>query len=83
MDLEKKIRAEYSTEELKSLAVWIESTVGPAGLKGATIAYSDLGAFGASLQNGIVLCKFLNAIRPGTVKKIIEDAKMPLLLRFA
>jgi hypothetical protein len=34
------------------------------------------GAFGESLRDGVLLCKLVNTIRPGTVKKV-NESKMP------
>lgn len=51
-------------------ASWIQSMVGPLHLS----AEPSEDEFRLCLKNGIVLCKLINSVRPGTVPKIVELA---------
>jgi hypothetical protein len=62
-DLKAKQDAKYDFELENEVAEWIEAITGEGGVKGN---------FHESLKNGVLLCKVLNAIKPGTIKKINE-----------
>jgi len=63
-DLKKKAEEKYDVELENQAAEWIESVTGEAGVKGN---------FAEALHSGVVLCKLVNAIKPGTIKKINEN----------
>eukprot|EP01120_Amphizonella_sp_Union-15-10_P012998 TRINITY_DN5948_c0_g2_i1.p1 TRINITY_DN5948_c0_g2~~TRINITY_DN5948_c0_g2_i1.p1 ORF type:complete len:174 (+),score=36.59 TRINITY_DN5948_c0_g2_i1:52-573(+) len=67
-DVKQKRAATYDTELEGRLKTWIEAVVG--------IKLNP--PFQKALQDGVILCKLINKIRPGTFKKIL-DAKTPFM----
>jgi len=63
-DLKRKAAEKYDVELENQAAEWIEAVTGEAGVKGN---------FAEALHSGVVLCKLVNAIKPGTIKKINEN----------
>lgn len=65
-ELEAKRKAKYNPQLEAEARSFIESKIGR----------SLAGDFQENLKDGIALCEMINAIRPGSVKKI-ERSKMP------
>jgi transgelin len=65
-ELARKQAANYDYNAETAAREWVESVVGE----------SFDSSFGPSLKDGKLLCKLVNAIAPGSVKKI-NDSKMP------
>merc|ERR1712186_124985 len=61
-----KSQAKFSPERAKECVDWIEEAIG-AKLE---MEVKDQVDFGAVLKDGAVLCQLINAISPGSVKKI-------------
>ncbi len=65
-------QAKFSMEMAQQALTWIEAVLGqelehlPNGVEGL----SDQSEFGAALKDGSVLCQLINALQPGSVKKI-------------
>lgn len=62
------IQGKYNKERAREAMTWIMKYVKDADLKGVEEA-SDVQA---KLKDGVILCKLINAIEPGSVKKINE-----------
>lgn len=65
-ELARKQAEKYDHGAEKIARDWIEAVTGE----------KLEGPFGAALKNGQILCKLINAIKPGSVKKI-ETSAMP------
>lgn len=65
-ELAAKAAANYDYNAEAQAREWMESVIGEP----------FEGEFGPSLKNGVLLCKLLNAIAPGTIKKI-NESRMP------
>jgi len=67
-ELQHKQAAKYDVEKEKDARAWIE------GVTGVQLSDQDLGEvhFHNSLKDGVVLCKLINAISPGSVRKVNE-----------
>ncbi|KAM3185708.1 hypothetical protein ACTXT7_005820 [Hymenolepis weldensis] len=66
--VKKKLEGKRDKEQEEQALTWIEALTGLN--LGRTKAYEDI------LKDGIVLCKLINAIKPGSVKKINEGTTM-------
>jgi len=64
-ELAAKAKEKYDPELENQAAEWIEAVTGESGVKGN---------FAEALKSGVVLCKVLNTIKPGTIKKINEQS---------
>merc|ERR1719210_2855830 len=62
-----KSQAKFSLEQAREGLAWIEAVIG-RDLGAATL--EDQNAFGEALKDGSALCELINALRPGSVKKI-------------
>jgi hypothetical protein len=70
-DVARRIASKYDAGRERAVQAWVEQVVG----------YSFPEAtFHESLKNGIILCELINAVIPGTVKKI-NRRSMPFLER--
>uniref|UniRef100_A0A4W5K3W6 Calponin n=1 Tax=Hucho hucho TaxID=62062 RepID=A0A4W5K3W6_9TELE len=59
-EVKSKIAGKYDPQREEELKVWIEDTTG-----------CDIGEdFQKGLKNGVILCKLINKLQPGSVKKI-------------
>merc|ERR1712062_714073 len=64
-----KSQAKFSPERAKECVDWIEEVIG-AKLE---MEVKDQVDFGTVLKDGAVLCQLINAISPGSVKKINDE----------
>ncbi len=65
-ELSKKAAASYDHDAENETQLWIEEVTG---------VKMD-GEFGSCLKDGVLLCKVINAVKPGTIKRI-NTSKMP------
>jgi len=63
-DLKRKAAEKYDVGLENEAAEWIEAVTGETGIKGN---------FAEALHSGVVLCKLINTIKPGSIKKINEN----------
>jgi hypothetical protein len=67
-EAQRKINSKYSDELAQECLEWITQVTGePISTSG------DMDNFYETLKDGVLLCKLVNAIKPGTVKKINES----------
>ncbi len=65
-ELSKKATASYDYDAENDARLWIEEVTG----------VKTEGEFGSCLKDGVLLCKVINAVKPGTIKRI-NTSKMP------
>ncbi|XP_040385069.1 kinesin-like protein KIN-14A [Oryza brachyantha] len=63
-------KAEEAALRRHQAAAWLESLIGPFGLSRCPSEQE----FVAAVRNGIVLCKAINKIQPGSVPKVVANA---------
>jgi len=62
-------QAKFAPERAQEAVAWIEAVLGKSVLPEGGQA-SEQADFGEGLKDGSVLCELINALRPGSVKKI-------------
>ncbi|CAL8085451.1 unnamed protein product [Calicophoron daubneyi] len=67
--IKKKLEGKRDPEQEAAAMAWIEE------LLGTKLDHSK--PYEEILRNGVVLCKLINVIKPGSVKKINENSTMP------
>ena len=65
----RKDEQDADATERRVSAAQIVSEAGSATIDGKTIDGASEEVFHEALKSGVVLCTFLNSLRPGTVKK--------------
>ncbi|XP_022327690.1 muscle-specific protein 20-like [Crassostrea virginica] len=73
-EVQRKIKGKYSEELEQGARLWIEAVLETELVPGED-PNSPLGEikFQGALKNGVVLCKLMNAIKPGSIRKINEN----------
>lgn len=67
-ELEKKKMGKYDTDLETQARDWIEAVIGePISDKASPLGYED---FGEALKSGVHLCKLMNTLQPGCIKKV-------------
>merc|ERR1712215_233573 len=67
-----KSQAKFSPERAKECIDWIEEVLG----KKMDMEVKDQIDFGTLLKDGSILCQLINAISPGSVKKINNEGSL-------
>ncbi|XP_061163993.1 myophilin-like [Saccostrea echinata] len=73
-EVQRKIKGKYSEELEQGARLWIEAVLGIELVPEAD-QNTPLGerAFQEALRNGVILCKLMNTIKPGSIRKINES----------
>lgn len=73
-EVNRKIAQKYSEKEEQEARLWMEAVLGEPVMEGEDSNVPlGMDKFQAALKDGKVLCKLVNAIQPGSVKKINES----------
>lgn len=68
-ELDRKKHEKYDPQLEEEAKNWIEAVIGEPVFQGA----SGYDAFGNALKNGSILCRLINTLQPGSVKKVNES----------
>ncbi|XP_048773520.1 myophilin-like [Ostrea edulis] len=73
-EVQRKIKGKYDEKLEQGARLWIEAVLDMELVPGAD-QNTPLGErdFQGALKNGVILCRLMNAIKPGTIRKINEN----------
>eukprot|EP01091_Cochliopodium_minus_P015675 TRINITY_DN564_c0_g1_i1.p1 TRINITY_DN564_c0_g1~~TRINITY_DN564_c0_g1_i1.p1 ORF type:complete len:147 (-),score=43.30 TRINITY_DN564_c0_g1_i1:49-489(-) len=71
-EVSKKINDKRSIELENEALSWVESVTGKH-------INSNNGDYSEDLRDGVTLCDLINKLKPGTIKKVNRNAKMPFI----
>ena len=71
-EVSQKIQGKRNIELEKEALEWIHKVTGKQ-------IQSNNGDYSEDLRDGVTLCDLINKLRPGTIKKVNRNAKMPFI----